>query len=275
MRLLKQSLIFAKEERMLQIKDMTIAYNENIVVDNFNMNVEEGNIVCIVGESGCGKTSILKSIIGLISPTSNNGKILNGDIIYKDESILNLSVAKQNKLRGEDISVVFQDSGLSLNPIRKIGKQFIQYIRTHTDLSKNEAYDLAVDMLYKMNLKNSKNIMNSYMFQLSGGMKQRVGLAIALSLNPDFLLLDEPTSALDVTTQAQVVEEILKLQNKYKTTILMITHNIPLAIYMADYIIVMKKGKIIEENKSIEIFGNPKHDYTKKLLENIPYLDEI
>lgn len=257
---------------MLKLNNITIAYDDNIILQNFNMEVKKGEILCIVGESGCGKTSILKSIIGLLPL---NAKVSQGDILYNNNSLLNLTRTEKNKLLGDEISIVFQDAGASLNPVRKIGSQFIQYILAHKKTTKEDAYNLAVDTLYKMNLENSKNIMDSYSFQLSGGMKQRVGLAFALSLHPNFLLLDEPTSALDVTSQAQVVEEILKLKETYNTTILMITHNIPLAIYMSDYIIVMKKGEIIEENKPLEIFTNPQHQYTKELIANIPHLEDI
>lgn len=257
---------------MLTLNNISIAYNNENVITNFNMSITKGEIVCIVGESGSGKTSIIKSIIGLLPQYAY---VTSGDISYNKNSILNLSDKEFNKLRGNEISVVFQDSGLSLNPIRKIGSQFIQFIMTHNNIiNKKQAYSLALDMLSKMNLNNCENIMNSYTFQLSGGMKQRVGLAFALSQHPNFLILDEPTSALDVTTQAQVVEEIIKSKIEYDTTILMITHNIPLAIYMADRIIVMKKGQIVEENTSIEIFSNPKHEYTKELINNIPNLTE-
>lgn len=256
---------------MLKIKNLSIAYGENIITRDFSMNVNQGEIVCIVGESGCGKTSILKSILGLLPP---NATLKSGDILLNSQSILHLSQKKRNKLSGKEISVVFQDAGLSLNPVRKIGTQFVQYLRTHSKLSKEEARSLSIEMIEKMNLSNGNDILNSYTFQLSGGMRQRVGLAFALALHPKLLLLDEPTSALDVTTQAQVVDEILALKESCDTTILMITHNIPLAIYMADYIIVMKNGEIVEENKSVKIYTQPQHPYTKELLENIPLLKE-
>ncbi len=252
---------------MLQIKDLTISYDKQIVLDKINLNVNKKEIICIVGESGSGKTTIIKTIMGLLS---DSAKIVNGEIIYKEKSILNISKKQHNKLRGKEIAMMFQDAGLSLNPIRTIGKQFVQYIMTHKDVTKQEAYTLAVTMLEKMNLQNPENIMKSYMFNLSGGMKQRVGLAFSLALNPDLLLLDEPTSALDVTTQAQVVDEIIKLRDDFDTTILMITHNIPLAIYMADRIAVMKKGQIVEIDSAHKIFYHPQHEYTKKLIDNIP-----
>ncbi len=256
---------------MLELKNVSIAYEDEMIVSDVSMLVKQGEIVCIVGESGCGKTSLLKSIMGLLPSQAH---VVSGDILYEGESILNLSSSQRNHFLGKELAMVFQDAGLSLNPVRKIGKQFIEYIRTHQKISKEEAYHLAEETLNKMQFSSSEDILNSYTFQLSGGMKQRVGLAFALSLNPSFLLLDEPTSALDVTTQAQIVEEILKLKKNFDTTILMITHNIPLAIYMADYIIVMKAGQIIEKNQAIEIFTNPQQDYTKELLQHIPHLEE-
>lgn len=257
---------------MLELKNVNIAYDGQTVTYDLNMTVKQGQIVCIVGESGCGKTSLLKSILGLLPP---NASIVQGDILYQEKSLLALSSRERNSIRGEEIALVFQDSGGSLNPVRKIGSQFIQYIKTHQKISKKDAQEKAVDILQKMNLNNPEDIMNSYTFQLSGGMKQRVGLAFALSLHPRFLLLDEPTSALDVTTQAQVVDEILSLKEKYDTTILMITHNIPLAIYMADYIYVMKEGRIVEENEAFHIYSKPQHPYTQRLLDNIPHLEEV
>lgn len=254
---------------MLEIENITLNYGEKTITHQINMEVRQGEIVCIVGESGCGKTSLLKSILGLLP---QNAQVLEGDIRYQGDSLLKMSKKSWQKLRGEEIAMVFQDAGLSLNPIRNIEKQFLQYILAHKKITKTEARELALTNLKKMNL-NPNEIMKSYPYQLSGGMKQRVGLAFALSLSPKFLLLDEPTSALDVTTQAQVVEEILQI--KSETTMLMITHNIPLAIYMADFIIIMKNGRIIEKNKAEYIFKNPQHPYTKELLEHIPHLKEV
>ncbi len=254
---------------MLQIQNLSLKYGENMITHGIDMEVRQGEIVVIVGESGCGKTSLLKSILGILPA---DGEIFQGNILYQGESLLHCTKKRWKQLRGEEISLVFQDAGLSLNPVRTIGAQFLQYIRCHKNMSKAEALTLAEVNLAKMNL-NPQEILHSYPFQLSGGMKQRVGLAFALSLSPKFLLLDEPTSALDVTTQAQVVEEIL--ERKGETTMLMITHNIPLAIYMADYIIIMKDGRVVEKNRAEDIFKNPQHPYTKELLEHIPHLEGV
>ncbi len=252
---------------MLKLDDISICYGSKLVVEDFSLSLKKGEILSIIGESGSGKTSVIKAILGLLA---QNGKIIKGDIFYKENSLLGISEKEMNKIRGEEIALVFQDAGLSLNPLRKIGTQFIQYIQSHTRVSKKEATVLAEKMLEKMKLNKGIDIMNSYTFNLSGGMKQRVGIAMAMALKPNLLLLDEPTSALDLTTQAQVIEEILNLNKEYNTSILMISHNIPLGIYMSDKIIVMKKGKIIEEGLASEILNNPKHIYTKELLANIP-----
>lgn len=253
---------------MLNVNNLSLAYGDKVISRNLNLQVREGEIVCIVGESGCGKSSLLKSILGLLPP---EGRVDEGEILYHGQSLLTLSKKKWNKIRGEEIAMVFQDAGLSLNPSRKIRSQFVQYLRSHRSLSKQEALDCAHTYLTKMNL-HPNEVLESYPYQLSGGMKQRVGLAFALSLQPKFLLLDEPTSALDVTTQAQVVEEMKLI--KGDSTILMITHNIPLAIYLADYIIIMKDGSIVEKNHAEFIFKQPQHPYTKTLLEHIPHLEE-
>ncbi len=265
---------------MLELKNLSIAYHlkdsqlkdsqQKRAVNILNLHLQEGEVLAIVGESGSGKTSILRSIMGLLPKETE----ITGDILYKKSSILKLSENKMNALRGEEIATVFQDSGLSLNPLRKIGSQFIQYIKIHRKMNTKEADELAQTMLKKMNLENSADIMNSYTFNLSGGMRQRVGIAMAMALKPQLLLLDEPTSALDMTTQAQVVEEILKLRAEYNTSILMITHDIPLAIYMADRIIILKDGEIIETNSASEILNNPQQEYTKELLAHIPKFEE-
>lgn len=250
---------------MLALDNVSISYDNTLAVSDVSMNIKKGEIICIVGESGSGKTSIIRSIIGILP---GNAKVSKGTIIYNGETISN-----NNWKNCCDFSLVFQDTRQALNPVRRIGVQFIEYIRQHSYLSKAEAYKLAVSTLVDMNLTES--VMKSYAFQLSGGMMQRVGLAFSLALKPKLLLLDEPTSALDVTTQAQVIDKIIDLKEQYDTTILMITHNIPLAIYMADRIVVMQKGKVVEENTADQILNAPQHDYTKQLIKHIPKLKEI
>ncbi len=171
------------------------------------------------------------------------------------------------------MSMIFQDCGGTLNPIRKIGSQYVEYIRTHQSMTKKEAWDKAVSMLTKMRLPDAENIMNSYPYQLSGGMRQRVGIAMAMTFNPELLLADEPTSALDVTTQAQIVRQMMELRDDFGTGIIIVTHNIGVAAYMADQLIVMHHGKVVDHGTREEVLNNPTSDYTRKLLEAVPEME--
>ena len=253
---------------MLEIKDLTIQYGDKLpVVENFSLSLKKGEIITIVGESGSGKSTVLSSILGLLP---NGGKIISGDIIYNGESMLNKSLNQWRELRGTEITMISQDSGGTLNPIRKIGKQFVEYIQTHSKMSTKEAEEKEKDMFSKVNLPDPEIIMKSYPHQLSGGMKQRVGIAMALTFHPKIILGDEPTSALDVITQAQIVKEIMDLRKKFDTSIIMVTHNLGVAAYISDKIIVMQNGKIVDAGNKNEVIENPKSDYTKKLLAAVP-----
>lgn len=174
------------------------------------------------------------------------------------------------KLRGTQMSMIFQDSGAMINPVRRIGAQYVEYIRAHENISKKDAFDKGVEMLEKMRLPSGENIMKSYPFQLSGGMRQRVGIAMAMTFQPKLLLGDEPTSALDVTTQAQIVRQMMELREKYNTSIIVVTHNIGVAAYMADKIIVMKDGRIVDSGDRDQILNHPSCEYTKNLLASVP-----
>lgn len=252
---------------MLEIKNLSIKYDDELVVENFNLSINKGEIVSIVGESGSGKTTVLKSILGALS---EDGDIISGNIEFKGNSLIGLKNNEWNSIRGNKISMIFQDCGASLNPIRKIGSQFVEYIRIHSKISKDDAYNKAVEMLDKMHLKDSEDIMNSYPHQLSGGMRQRVGIAMAMTFSPELLLADEPTSALDVTTQAQIVKEMLELKNNFNTGIIFITHNLGVASFISDKIVVMQNGIIVDQGKTEDVLKNSKSKYTKKLLKSIP-----
>lgn len=253
---------------MLEIKNLAIQYaDKKVVVENFSLSLKKGEIISIVGESGSGKSTVLRAIIGLLS---NNGKIVSGDILYKGQSLKNKSLKDWLSLRGTEITMISQDSGGALNPIRKIGTQYIEYIQAHSNVSKKEAEEKALSLLEKVKLRNPKNVMESYPHQLSGGMKQRVGIAMALTFNPKIILADEPTSALDVTTQAEIVRELMELREEFDTAMILVTHNIGVAAYMADKIIVMKDGNIVEQGTREEVIEHPKDDYTKKLLNAVP-----
>ncbi|MDO4553751.1 MAG: ABC transporter ATP-binding protein [Lachnospiraceae bacterium] len=256
---------------MLEIKELTIAYKDVPRVHDFNLSLGQGEICSIVGESGSGKTTVIRAVLGLLA---GGGKIVKGDILFEGKSMLTHTAEEWRKLRGTDISMIFQDSGAMMNPTRRIGAVFWEYIRTHQkDISKKEAWAKGIEMLERMGLPNGDNIMRSYPFQLSGGMRQRVGIAMAMTYQPKLLLADEPTSALDVTTQAQIVRQMMELRDNYGTSIIVVTHNLGVAAYMSDNIVVMKDGRIEDAGTGSHILSNSDNDYTRKLLDAVPTLD--
>ena len=256
---------------MLEIKDLAVQYgNQAPTIEHFNLSMKKGEIISVVGESGSGKTTVIRAVLGALSGA---GRVTSGDILYHGESLLKNSKSDWRKIRGSKLSMIFQDCGGTLNPVRKIGSQYVEYIRTHQSMTKKEAWDKAVSMLTKMRLPDAENIMNSYPYQLSGGMRQRVGIAMAMTFNPELLLADEPTSALDVTTQAQIVRQMMELRDDFGTGIIIVTHNIGVAAYMADQLIVMHHGKVVDHGTREEVLNNPTSDYTKKLLEAVPEME--
>ena len=258
-------------EDILSINDLSIKYGkQDLAVQNINMSVRSKEIIGIVGESGSGKSTLIRAILGLLP---KGASICSGDIILKDKNLIQYSKKEWQEIRGNRIAMIFQNAGGSLTPIKKIGNQFIESIRSHFDISKKDAYDKAASMLGKMHLPNTERIMNSYSFELSGGMKQRVAIAMAMTMEPEILLADEPTSALDVTVQAQVVRQMMELKNNFNTSIIIVTHNMGVAAYMCDKIGVMQNGKLVEWGTKEQIINNPKCKYTKKLLAAIPELE--
>lgn len=257
---------------MLEIKDVTISYKERPTVKNFSLSLGQGKICSIVGESGSGKTTVIRAILGLLS---GGGRVTAGDILFEGRSLLSNTKEEWRRLRGTDISMIFQDSGAMTNQTRIIGRQFVEYIRTHEDMSKKDAWDKGIQMLERMRLPSGDNIMKSYPFQLSGGMRQRVGIAMAMTFQPKLLLADEPTSALDVTTQAQIVRQMMELRDTYKTSIIVVTHNLGVAAYMADHIVVMKNGEVVDAGDREEILHHSQNDYTRNLLDAVPSLGGV
>lgn len=257
---------------MLEIKNITICYKNRPTVKNFTMTLKQGEIASLVGESGSGKTTVIRAVLGLLA---GGGKVTAGDILFEGKSLLKNTSDQWRRLRGTDISMIFQDSGAMLNPTRKIGGVFVEYIRTHEDLSKADAWKKGVHMLERMRLPSGENIMNSYPFQLSGGMRQRVGIAMAMTFQPKLLLADEPTSALDVTTQAQIVRQMMELRDEYGTSIILVTHNLGVAAYMSDWIVVMKDGEIADSGGRDYILQESRSPYTQKLLDAVPSLGGV
>ena len=254
---------------MLEIKNVTISYGDRPTVKNFSMTLKKGEIASIVGESGSGKTTVIRAVLGLLP---GGGKVTEGDILFEGKSLLKNTAEEWRNLRGTDMSMIFQDSGAMLNPIRKIGSVFVEYIRTHEKISRKAAWEKGREMLDRMRLPSSDNIMKSYPFQLSGGMRQRVGIAMAMTFQPKLLLADEPTSALDVTTQAQIVRQMMELREEWGTSIIMVTHNLGVAAYMSDQILVMKEGQIADTGSRDQILKGGRSIYTQGLLEAVPSL---
>ena len=257
-------------KEILKVKDLSVSNKDVEILKNISFQIKKGEILGIVGESGCGKSTLIRALIQMMNKSE---KITNGEILFDEKNLLLLDNKQIRKLRGNNLGVIFQNPGATLNPIRKIGKQFVQTMQSHMDISKNEALEKASNMLEKVNLKDSKCILNSYPFELSGGMKQRVTIALAMILEPEILIADEPTSALDVTVQAQVVKEMISLRDNFDTSIIIVTHSMSVISQMVDKIAVMYSGNIVEYGDKEDILRNPKHPYTKALIDAVPKLD--
>ncbi|HHT7225610.1 TPA: ABC transporter ATP-binding protein [Bacillus cereus] len=238
-------------------------------VNHVSFAVREGETVCVVGESGCGKSVTALSIMGLIA---ESGSVVGGDILYEGKSLLGMKEKELRSLRGNDIAMIFQEPMTSLNPVFTVGEQIVETLREHELLSKNEAYKKAIELIRKVGIARADEIVHSYPHELSGGMLQRIMIAVALSCNPKLLIADEPTTALDVTIQVQILDLLRQVKEEFKTSILLITHDLGVVAEMADYVVVMYGGKVIEEAPVLEIFQNPKHPYTKGLLKSKPVM---
>ncbi|MDY3919802.1 MAG: ABC transporter ATP-binding protein [Candidatus Limivivens sp.] len=256
---------------MLEIKDLAIQYGKQApTIEHFNLSMKKGEIISVVGESGSGKTTVIRAVLGALA---GGGRVVSGDILFHGKSLLQNTKEEWRSLRGTKMSMIFQDCGGTLNPIRKIGSQYTEYILTHKKMTKQEAWKLGVTMLEKMRLPDAENIMNSFPHQLSGGMRQRVGIAMAMTFQPELLLADEPTSALDVTTQAQIVRQMMELRDQFGTGIIIVTHNVGVAAYMADQLIVMQYGKVVDRGSRDAVMNHPTSDYTRKLLAAVPEME--
>lgn len=254
---------------LLELKNVDISYGKNRTVKNCSLNLERGEICSIVGESGSGKTTVIRAIMGLLP---GGGRVSAGSITYDGTDLLNLTDEEWRGLRGLDVSMIFQDSGTMMNQTRLIGDSYVEYIITHEKLSKKAAWAKGVEMIERMRLPDGDRIMRSYPFQLSGGQRQRVGIAMGMTYQPRLLLADEPTSALDVTTQAQIVRQFMELRDEYGTSIIIVTHNLGVAAYMGDKIVVMKQGEVVDRGERDYILHQSTNPYTKLLLDAVPTL---
>ena len=256
---------------LLEVKDLTTVfagdYGTNISVDHISFCVEQGEVVCIVGESGCGKSVTSLSIMGLLG---KGGAVIDGSVFFDDRNLLSMNEKELDKIRGDQLTMIFQDPLTSLNPVFTVGKQITESIKTHMHLSAKEAGERAAMLLEKVGMPDARGVMKKYPHVLSGGMRQRVMIAMALSCNPRLLIADEPTTALDVTIQAQIMELLGQLQKETGMSMILITHDIGLVANTADRVFVMYAGQIIEEASVEELFENPIHPYTRALLDTVP-----
>ncbi len=256
---------------MLEVKDLRTSFftpaGEVKAVNGVSFNLEKGKVLGIVGESGSGKSVTAYSIMQILEKT---GKIVGGSIKFNGEELVDSGEKKMKEVRGNKISIIFQDPMTSLNPTYTIGHQLMEAILLHTNRNKKQSYDRAVEMLRLVNINEPEKRMKQYPFELSGGMRQRVMIAMALACEPDILIADEPTTALDVTIQAQILELMQSLQKELGMAIIMITHDLGVVAQLCDEVVVMYAGSICEQGTADEIFYNPKHEYTKGLMRSIP-----
>ena len=241
-------------------------------VDGVSYSLEKGETVGVVGESGCGKSVTALSVLRLIPDPP--GKIVDGEIIFEGTNLLNLSSADMRRIRGNDISMIFQEPMTSLNPVFTIGNQITEAVRLHQGLNKKGALDKAIEALRLVGIPVPERRVHEYPHQLSGGMRQRAMIAMALSCNPKVLIADEPTTALDVTIEAQILDLMRTLQDELGTAIIMITHDLGVIAEMARKVVVMYAGKVVEQAPVERIFASPNHPYTQGLLQSLPRVDK-
>lgn len=265
-------------ETLLEVKDLHIHFSTDAgvvkAVDGVDLVIERGKTLCLVGESGCGKSVASRSFLKIIhSP----GKIVKGELLYHQSDGTLIDIAKLDekgrpirRIRGKEIAMIFQEPMSSLSVMHTIGNQIIEMIQLHTDATKQEARERAIELLRLVEIPRPERLIDEYPFRLSGGMRQRAMIAMVLSCNPALLIADEPTTALDVTTQAQILDLMRSLQEKYDMAILFITHDLGVVAEIADEVAVMYLGRIVEHADVNTIFHSPKHPYTKALLESIP-----
>lgn len=261
---------------MLQVRDLKVSFRteQGLVqaIDGVSFDVAEGEILGVVGESGSGKTVSLLAVMGLITDPN---AVIEGSITYQGRELVGLSAKEMRKLRGREIAMIFQDPMTALTPVYTIGWQIAEQIRAHNKISAKAAEQRAIDLLAEVNIPNPAEAIHRYPHQLSGGMRQRAVIAMALSCNPSLLVADEPTTALDVTVQAQILDLVRKLQKNHKSAVVFITHDMGVIAEIATRVMVMYAGRIVERGTKSELFSDPLHPYTQALLNSIPPLEGI
>nr|WP_309101627.1 ABC transporter ATP-binding protein [Fredinandcohnia onubensis] len=259
-------------EKIIEVNGLRTSFftdeGEIPAVDHIDFHIKEGEILGVVGESGCGKSVTSLSIMGLVP--NPPGKVVGGEIIFNGENIIHYSEKKMRQIRGNEIAMIFQEPMTSLNPLFTIGNQMIEGIKIHMKWDKKKSRSKAIEILKRVGLPRAEELMEEYPHQLSGGMRQRVMIAMAMACNPKLLIADEPTTALDVTIQSQILKLMKELNVEMNTAIMLITHDLGVVAQICERVIVMYAGKIVEEGEVSSIFKNPKHPYTKGLLKSVP-----
>ena len=248
-------------KELLKFENINISYEKRQVLYDLSFSLNSGEILSVVGNSGCGKSTLLKSILGLSGP-----KVLSGNIFFENEDLLSLNASEMRRIRGNRISMVFQESGIHTNPLKTIGDTVFESMKAHKQISKEESLDIATGIFENLSLPDPKRILRSYPFELSGGMNQRVGIALAMLNRPSLILADEPTSALDPIVAVQIVNELKSLREKYNTAVILVTHNIKIAKSITDRILVLNNGKTVDYGKTCDVLSSPKNDFTKELI---------
>ncbi len=261
---------------LLEVKDIVVDFATRAgvahVLDRISLQVEAGKTLGVVGESGCGKSMTALSIMGLVP--SPPGQIVSGSITLDGEELIGADEARMRKIRGKDISMIFQEPMTSLNPVFTVGEQIAESLRLHESGTNAQAWSKAVEMIHAVGIPEAEVRAKNYPHQLSGGMRQRIMIAMALACGPRLLIADEPTTALDVTVQAQIFDLLKNLQEKNNTSIILITHDMGVISQMSDYVAVMYAGRIIETGRTEDILSNPQHPYTRGLISCVPHLEE-
>ena len=268
-----------KIEEILAVKHLSVEFQtsdgKKQVVKDVSLSLRQGEVLALVGESGCGKTVLCRSILKLLPKSAS----VTGEAIqYKDQNLIGYNEKEMQQIRGQGIAMVFQDPQSTLNPTMTVGSQIEEAILLHEKAlkqnKKESAKERAIELMKLVGIKDAEQRYDLYPYHFSGGMRQRCVLATALASNPKLLIADEPTSALDVTTQSQIIRNMLELREKFNTGIIMVTHNLAIAAYISDKIIVMKDGKIVEQGSRDNIINNPKDEYTKELLNSVSNWEE-
>ncbi len=256
-------------DAILKYDSVEISYGGKPVLKDVSISVQKGEILGVIGESGSGKSTLIKAAAGLLG---KDGAVTRGGVNFRGRLLSNLNKKELRKIRGSKIGMVFQDAGASFCPVRKIGDQICESVSAHVKTSKKDVKTQAIKLFETLELKDSPRVWDSYPFELSGGMNQRVAIASAMLMNPDILLADEPTSALDTASRKQVANELLRLRELFGTSVVLVTHDIGLASHMADTILVLKNGNVKEYGEAEKVLENPGSAYTKSLLSMRPKL---